>query len=188
MALTPARGVNVASKLHATETWAYVKLEEQQAVLGCARIPEADRLLIAWQMLTGMRPSETASLRIEDVHLTARPYVTVRFGKEGLPPKNGKIRRVELLGAAVAVAKGKPARLYDLRHTCASSLAAGWWGRRWSLLEIKEALGHSLFTPPSTDTPPSRVSDPDRTRDGKKRRRSRGFEPRVRFPVRRFSK
>jgi integrase len=37
----------------------------------------------------------------------------------------------------------RDARIYDLRHTCASSLAAGWCGRRWSLHEIKEALGHS---------------------------------------------
>jgi hypothetical protein len=26
---------------------------------------------------------------------------------------------------------------------CASSLVAGWWGRRWSLEEVREMLGHS---------------------------------------------
>lgn len=34
-------------------------------------------------------------------------------------------------------------RWHDLRHTCASSLVAGFWGRRWSSEEIKEVLGHS---------------------------------------------
>jgi hypothetical protein len=34
-------------------------------------------------------------------------------------------------------------RWHDLRHTCASSLVAGWWGRRWSLEEVREMLGHS---------------------------------------------
>ncbi len=30
-----------------------------------------------------------------------------------------------------------------LRHTCASSLVAGWWGRRWALEDVKAVLGHS---------------------------------------------
>jgi integrase len=34
-------------------------------------------------------------------------------------------------------------RWHDLRHTCASSLVAGWWGRRWLLEEVREMLGHS---------------------------------------------
>ena len=46
----------------------------------------------------------------------------------------------------LAVAKVRDARIYDLRHTCASSLAAGWWGRRWSLHEIMAALGHCTIT------------------------------------------
>lgn len=37
-------------------------------------------------------------------------------------------------------------RIHDLRHTCASSLVAGWWGRAWSLLEVKEYLGHSSIS------------------------------------------
>ncbi|MBN1607832.1 MAG: site-specific integrase [Polyangiaceae bacterium] len=37
----------------------------------------------------------------------------------------------------------RPVRPYDLRHTCASSLVAGRWGRRWTLEEVKEVLGHS---------------------------------------------
>ncbi|HTQ41804.1 MAG TPA: tyrosine-type recombinase/integrase, partial [Polyangiaceae bacterium] len=37
-------------------------------------------------------------------------------------------------------------RWYDLRHTCASWLVSGWWGRRWSLQEVKEMLGHTSIT------------------------------------------
>ena len=33
-------------------------------------------------------------------------------------------------------------RWHDLRHTCASSLVSGWLGRRWSLEETKEFMGH----------------------------------------------
>lgn len=35
---------------------------------------------------------------------------------------------------------------HDLRHTCAASLVRGWWGRRWSLEEVKEMLGHESVT------------------------------------------
>ena len=38
---------------------------------------------------------------------------------------------------------GRHVRWHDLRHTCGSSLVAGWWGRRWSLEEVRELLGHS---------------------------------------------
>lgn len=34
-------------------------------------------------------------------------------------------------------------RWHDLRHTCATSLLAGWWGRKWSLDEVCQYLGHS---------------------------------------------
>lgn len=34
-------------------------------------------------------------------------------------------------------------RFYDLRHTCATSLLAGWWGRKWSVDEVRQMLGHS---------------------------------------------
>lgn len=40
----------------------------------------------------------------------------------------------------------RPVRFHDLRHTCASSLVAGWRGRRWSLEEVKEILGHRSIT------------------------------------------
>ena len=35
---------------------------------------------------------------------------------------------------------------HDLRHSCASSLVAGWWGEPWSLEQIKALLGHRSIT------------------------------------------
>lgn len=37
-------------------------------------------------------------------------------------------------------------RWYDLRHTCATSLLAGWWGPPWRLEEIQQLLGHASRT------------------------------------------
>ena len=34
-------------------------------------------------------------------------------------------------------------RWHDLRHTCASSLVSGAWGRPWRLEEVAKVLGHS---------------------------------------------
>jgi integrase len=45
--------------------------------------------------------------------------------------------------ALVAVGITRPVRQHDLRHTCASSLIAGWWGTPWRLEEVREVLGHT---------------------------------------------
>jgi len=37
----------------------------------------------------------------------------------------------------------RPVRFHDLRHTCASHLLQGTWGRRWRLEEVRDFLGHS---------------------------------------------
>lgn len=50
-----------------------------------------------------------------------------------------------LAAAKIVAAKrhdSQPVRWHDLRHTCASSLVSGWWGRRWSLEEVQKLLGH----------------------------------------------
>jgi integrase len=49
-------------------------------------------------------------------------------------------------GPAAARHDARAVRWHDLRHTCASSLVAGWWGRRWSLEEVRALLGHSSIT------------------------------------------
>jgi integrase len=41
---------------------------------------------------------------------------------------------------------GRPFRWHDLRHTCASALISGWWGRPWSLKEVCDLLGHRSIT------------------------------------------
>jgi len=41
---------------------------------------------------------------------------------------------------------GRPVRWHDLRHTCATSLLTGWWGRVWSMREVQAMLGHASIT------------------------------------------
>ncbi len=54
------------------------------------------------------------------------------------------VLRWDVWRAAWETAKiGRPLRWHDLRHTCASSLISGWWGRRWSLDEVQRVLGHA---------------------------------------------
>jgi integrase len=150
---------------------------EQQALI--AAVPELERPVVVFALCTGLRQSEQWWLRWEDVF---PDHVLVRRSAGGLPPKNGKPRRVPLLPAARAaldalrgrrspwvfparrgarrqngkpprgwsswLAKAKidrPVRWHDLRHTCATSLLAGWWsgGQGWSLPAVSKLLGHS---------------------------------------------
>ncbi len=50
--------------------------------------------------------------------------------------------------SAIVEAAGLPDafRWHDLRHTCGSSLVSGWWGRRWTLIEVRDMLGHESVT------------------------------------------
>ncbi len=41
---------------------------------------------------------------------------------------------------------GRHVHWHLLRHTAASSLVAGWWGKRWALEEVKSFMGHSSIT------------------------------------------
>ena len=40
----------------------------------------------------------------------------------------------------------RPVRFHDLRHTCASHLLMGSWGKVWSLADVRDYLGHSSIT------------------------------------------
>ncbi len=84
--------------------------------------------------------------------LAALPYYA-RSNPRGLafPGRDGGFRseaHVILWGSwrAAQDAVGRRFRWHDLRHTCASSLVSGWWGRRWSLEEVREMLGHSSIS------------------------------------------
>ncbi len=75
------------------------------------------------------------------------------LGKNGKrKPKSIDVFREHLMAAGIVIAQrhdGQPVRWHDLRHTCASSLVAGWWGqprRKWQLVEVRDLLGHSSIS------------------------------------------
>jgi hypothetical protein len=162
-----------------------------------------ERWIILFGMGTGLRQGEQWNLHIADVHLDAAegPWINVKYGSKGRPPKNRRPRKVPLFGMALeagrawlehlpsyapsnpeglmfptpfkAKRKKSGGREFDggarrqvgktpsawtkvkttlgerkvwwhlLRHTAATSLLCGWWGRRWSLEEVSKFLGHS---------------------------------------------
>lgn len=62
---------------------------------------------------------------------------------KGMPAKG---KRALQVGSLERAGIKRNVRWHDLRHTCASSLVSGWWGRHWSLQEVKEMLGHTSIT------------------------------------------
>ncbi len=50
-----------------------------------------------------------------------------------------------LPGAKTKAGITREVRFHDLRHTCASHLVMGTWGRRWTLEEVRSQLGHSTI-------------------------------------------
>ncbi len=62
------------------------------------------------------------------------------------PRRDGKRRRKSEVFRSferLSKALGRPVRWHDLRHTCGTSLAAGWWGDRWSVEALRVHFGHS---------------------------------------------
>ena len=59
--------------------------------------------------------------------------------RENKPPRGWYdwLENLKIKGAT-----GAPVTWHSLRHTCATSLLCGWWGRRWRLEEVAELLGH----------------------------------------------
>jgi integrase len=66
--------------------------------------------------------------------------------QKGKPPKGWRAYLAAVGIVAETRHDGRKVRFHDLRHTGASSLVAGWWGRRWSLEEVRQLLGHSSVT------------------------------------------
>lgn len=77
-------------------------------------------------IFSGLRLGEILGLRWSDVEL-GRDY-TAKWPK-----------------VAQAVF-ARHVRFHDLRHTCASHLVMGSWGRPWRLEEVRQMLGHSSIT------------------------------------------
>lgn len=147
-------------------------LPEQAAFLYVVAEPE--RWIVAFAMGTGLRQSEQWAMRRAQVQangvligsrtvplfgialaamthqnalLDARgagpeDYVwpAPRGGPRDKKPPRGWRDWLKLAGISRRV------RWHDLRHTCAASLVSGWWGRAWSLEEVRELLGHSSIT------------------------------------------
>ncbi len=183
------------------EEWP-LKPSEQRVIVDALK-DDPELWIILFAIGTGLRQGEQWSLHIRDVHLDAveGPFVHVKFGSKGQPPKNGQPRKVPLFGVALEAARawleclptyaptnadglmfptphrpkqeesgrraheggaqrqvGKTPAAWKkvkatlgerrvwwhlLRHTAATSLLCGWWGHRWSLVEVSKFLGHS---------------------------------------------
>ena len=66
-----------------------------------------------------------------------RPQWTTRGGQ--------RVRRVSP-GAKTKAGIAREVRFHDLRHTRASHLVMGTWGRAWALAEVRDFLGHSTIS------------------------------------------
>lgn len=101
-----AVGVTVPRQPAPTEEpWTWLTLEEQEALLGCAEIPEAWRWILGFNIDTGLRWGEQWTLHQRDVHLdVAEPHIVVRYGGRRRSklhaPKGRRIRMVPLLPRA----------------------------------------------------------------------------------------
>lgn len=168
----PARDVRVhrASAAKETDDLEGILWPEEQARL-LATVPERDREVVAFSLFAGVRQSSQWWLRAEDCHgvhvffrrhKNGRPRTlylldpaiealqkSLARGSEwafpapmggrrpkGIPPR-GWHAWIKAAGI------GRRVRWHDLRHTCATSLLAGWWGRKWSLDEVCDYMGHS---------------------------------------------
>ncbi len=102
---------------------------------------------------SGSRAGVTKSGKVRRVPLFGISLEAARLVLSSAQP--GQVYAFPGQGGA-ARAKGEPrgwsqwrkvtkakVRWHDLRHTCATSLLAGWWGRKWTIDEICEFLGHS---------------------------------------------
>jgi len=213
----PVIGIKIKKEVRTHNPWTYLTVDEQTRLLNCEKIPECDRVMMAFALGTGVRSGEMFNLELTDLHVDGdNPEIIVRFGSEGKATKSGKIRHVPLFGLSLAAARrwlqllpayarknperlvfpgrrggrrppgknfqtsrrcrdkdgritskpvdlfrehlatagivdarrhdGRPVRWHDLRHTCASSLVASWWGRAWQLHEVRDLLGHSSIS------------------------------------------
>lgn len=111
----------------------------------------------------GSRDRATKSRKIQRVPLVPAAVDLVKTWLRMLPryaeknplglvfptPRGCRRQRGKLYGFKAQLRKAgikRPVRWHDLRHTSGSSLVAGWWGRAWSLIEVRDFLRHSSVT------------------------------------------
>lgn len=87
---------------------------------------------LVWPLRGGERRQDAKAPRGWGEALVAAGIVTKHDRGKGRAPEYRADHRHD----------GMVPTFHALRHTCASSLVAGWWGRRWSLEEVKALLGH----------------------------------------------
>lgn len=118
--MSPCHGVRVKNRADESATrdkWAYLTVEEQDAIVGCEAISLADRLAIRFAVATGLRQGEQFNLELCDLHVGVdAPFVKVRYGsKNHLPPKSGRTREVPLFKDGLIAARQW---LYELSSYC----------------------------------------------------------------------
>lgn len=73
-------------------------------------------------------------------HRAPLVFCGARGGRRKTPPM------AEFRAALAEAGVTRRVRFHDLRHTCATSLLEGWWGRRWTTREVQDLLGHASIT------------------------------------------
>jgi integrase len=95
-------------------------------------LPPAAEALRRWKELTTPKrlvfPAETGGVHHEGYDAGWKDHKDKRGVRSGFKTLAGITRHV---------------RFHDLRHTCASHLVSGSWGRAWRLEEVRDYLGHS---------------------------------------------
>jgi integrase len=168
----PARDVRVHRAGGAKETddlEGILSPDEQTLVL--AKLTDEDRPVVQFALFSGVRQSSQWWLKAADCHgdnvfvrrhKNGRPRTlhllaparealaaSLTRAKQWAFPalRGGRRHKGDLPPAwrAALVAAGitRRVRWHDLRHTCATSLLAGWWGRKWTLDEVCDYMGHS---------------------------------------------
>ncbi len=113
----PAAAVKVTRRTVEGKVWDVLTADEVDAVESCEAIPEPLRLLFAVAIRSGLRAGELWALQWADVNLLGDASITVARS-HGNAPKNGKVRTIPLLPAAVRALSRLEALARDA-ETCA---------------------------------------------------------------------
>lgn len=105
------------------------------------RVPLLPPALEAFKRLHGLHPKRTAAL------VFSTPTGLRRGKSDEAGWRDRHITKTEVEpGWKTLAGITRRVRFHDLRHTCASHLLMGTWGRAWKLEEVCAFLGHSDIT------------------------------------------